>query len=93
MYNPKPIDTKDIILSQDILNLGELIAKNVHDNWARGRIEQGWKYGPKRDDIKKETPTLVPYEKLPESEKEFDRKTALETLKTIQKLGYKIKKE
>lgn len=93
MYNPKPIDTKGIILSQDIINLGELIAKNVHDNWAKGRIEQGWKYGPKRDDIKKETPTLVPYEELPESEKEFDRKTALETLKTIQKLGYKIKKE
>ena len=33
---------------------------------------------------------LVPYDELPESEKEYDRNTAIETLKLIIKLGYKI---
>ncbi|WP_294823272.1 RyR domain-containing protein [uncultured Eubacterium sp.] len=90
MYEPKPIDTSDVILSDDLLELTEKIAENVHDVWAVGRIEQGWTYGPERNDEWKITPCLVPYSKLPDSEKEYDRNTALETLKLIVKLGYKI---
>jgi hypothetical protein len=37
----------------------------------------------------KQHPSLVPYEQLPENEKEYDRKTALETVKTLISLGYK----
>lgn len=92
MYNPKPIDTSNIILDDDLIELRELIAKNVHDVWALGRIKEGWTLGPKKDNEKKTTPLLVPYEDLPESEKEYDRNTAFETLKLIIKLGYKIKK-
>lgn len=90
MYEPKPIDTSDVILSDDLLELTEKIAENVHDVWAVGRIEQGWTYGPERNDELKTTPCLVPYSKLPDSEKEYDRNTALETLKVIIKLGYRI---
>lgn len=89
-YNPKPIDTSDINLPEELLALTEKIAENVHDVWAVGRIEQGWTYGPVRDDAKKETPCLVPYSELPESEKEYDRNTAMETLKLIIKTGYSI---
>ena len=71
----------------------EKIAENVHENWAAGRIADGWIYGETRNDEKKETPCLVPYEQLTEEEKEFDRRTALETLKLIISLGYKIEKE
>lgn len=92
MYKPKPIDTKDVKLSEDIVELTELIAKNVHEVWAEQRINEGWAYGPTKDSIKKTTPCLVPYEELPDIEKEYDRKTALETLKVISKLGYKVKK-
>lgn len=91
-YNPKPINTSDIVLSEDLIQLTERLAENTHDVWAQGRIEQGWKYGVKRDDEKKETPCLLPYEELPESEKEYDRNTALETLRLIVKLGYTISK-
>ena len=77
MFNPKPIDTKDIVLSPELKELTEKIAENVHDVWAKNRINEGWKYGEKRDDIKKETPCLVPYEELPEIEKDYDRNTAL----------------
>ena len=91
MYVPKPIDTKDIILPKELLELTEKIAKNVHDVWAEGRIKEGWTYGAEKNSDKKTTPCLLPYEELPESEKEYDRNTAMETLKLIIKLGYKIK--
>lgn len=93
MYEPKPIDTSDIILPEELLDLTEKIAENVHDVWAIGRLAEGWVYGDAKDTEKKVTPSLVPYADLPESEKDYDRKTALETLKLIVKLGYVISKE
>lgn len=92
-YNPKPIDTKDITLPDELLALTEEIAANVHDVWAVGRISEGWVYGEVKDPEKKTTPLLVPYEDLPDSEKAYDRNTALETLKLIRKLGYDIVKK
>lgn len=89
-YNPNPIDTSDVVLTPELLALTEKLAENTHDVWAKGRIEQGWKYGKTRDDDKKLHPCLIPYSELPESEKEYDRNTALETIKLIQKLGYFI---
>lgn len=93
MYTPKPIDTSDVELSQDMLDLTEMIAENTHDVWAAGRIKEGWTLGKHRDDIKKTTPLLVPYEELSDSEKEFDRNTSLETIRVILKLGYRISKD
>lgn len=90
MYNPKPIDTSDIVLPTELLELTEKIAANVHDVWAQGRIAEGWKYGTTKNVELKTTPLLVPYDELPESEKEYDRNTALETLKMIVKIGYSI---
>lgn len=92
MYIPNPIDTSTINLPTDLLELTEKIAENVHEVWSQNRIKDGWKYGEVRNDARKETPCLVPYNELPESEKEYDRNTALETLKLIIKLGYDIKK-
>ena len=89
-YEPKPLAVAGVTLSAELLALTERLAENVHENWAKLRMSEGWRYGPKRDDQKKEHPCLVPYEDLPESEKEYDRKTAMETVKTIQALGYGI---
>ena len=91
-YKPKPIDTSKISLPQEIKELTELLAKNTHEIWAKQRLSDGWRYGARRDDTKKEHPCLVEYEKLPESEKEYDRLSAIETLKLILALGYRIKK-
>lgn len=93
MYTPKPIDTSDIVLTDDIMELCELISKNTHEVWSSNRIHDGWVYGAVRDDAQKHHPCLIPYEELPESEKEYDRSTSIETLKLIVKLGYKIVKE
>ena len=56
----------------------------------KGRMDDGWTYGPVRDDAKKQHPCLVPYADLPESEKDYDRATAISTLKLICKMGYEI---
>ncbi len=93
MYNPKPIDTSKVQLPPQLIELSEALAENVHDVWAQGRIAEGWTYGEKRDDDKKQTPCLVPYDELTETEKEYDRNTALESIKAIVALGYKIIKE
>ncbi|MBR3837383.1 MAG: Ryanodine receptor Ryr [Clostridia bacterium] len=92
MYQPKPIDTDDVVLPESLLALTERIAENVHETWAMGRMKEGWTYGEERNDAAKTTPCMVPYSLLPEEEKEYDRVTAMETLKLIVKLGYKIEK-
>ncbi len=91
-YRPSPLSTAEIVLSPAILELTERLAHNIHEVWAQGRLAEGWCYGPQRDDVKKEHPSLVPYEQLSESEKEYDRNTALQTLKTMIALGYSIEK-
>ena len=92
-YKPVPIDTSDIVLNDDLLSLSDLIAKNVHDVWALGRLKEGWTYGPVKDSNKKTTPCMVPYEELSDEEKAYDINTALETIKLIVKLGYKIERK
>ena len=92
MYTPTPINTDDIILPDELLALTEQIAENVHDVWAASRIKEGWTYGEIKDSVAKTTPCLVPYGELSEEEKAYDRNTAIETLKLITKLGYKISK-
>jgi hypothetical protein len=92
-YKPEPLDTSEVTLTEDIRELTELLAKNTHEVWARQRVSEGWSYGPKRDDAKKEHPGLIPYEELSASEQEYDRNTALETLRVIIALGYDIQKK
>ena len=91
-YQPQPINTTGVELSAELRALTEKLAENVHEVWSAGRIAYGWRYGEKRDDARKLHPCLVPYSQLPESEKEYDRNTAMQTIKTIIKLGYKITK-
>lgn len=91
-YTPNPINTDDVELDGVLLELTEKLAENVHEMWALGRVNDGWRYGEKRDDAAKTHPCLVPYSQLPDSEKEYDRNTAMSTLKLIVKLGYKVEK-
>lgn len=90
MYTPQPIDTSDVELPVELEKLVEEMSKNVHELWAETRIKQGWKYGEQRNDELKTHPSLVPYEDLPEEEKEYDRNTSIGTLKLIMKLGFNI---
>jgi len=89
-YLPQPVDTSHVELSAELLELAERMAENVHDVWAKTRIEQGWTYGPERNDAKKKHPCLIPYNQLPEEEKVYDRNTSLETLRFIVAEGFEI---
>lgn len=91
-YTPSPVDTSDVQLPEELMALAEAISKNVHEVWAQNRMKEGWIYGPVRDDQKRQTPCLIPYERLPEEEKAYDRNTALATLKFIVAQGFKIEK-
>ena len=92
-YVPQPMDTSDIQLPAELDMLIEQMAKNVHEVWAQNRMEQGWIYGEERSDALKQHPCLIPYEELPQVEKDYDRETAIGTLKLISKFGFKISKE
>ena len=91
-YTPTPVDTSNIQLPEELMALAEAISKNVHEVWAQNRIREGWTYGPVRDDQKRQTPCLVPYDQLPEEEKAYDRNTAFGTLKFIVSQGFEIHK-
>ena len=90
VYEPYPIRLDDVTLDDDLTELQEAIAENAHEIWAKARTDQGWTYGPERNDQKKETPDMVPYCNLPESEKLYDREMAMQTLKLVKKLGFEI---
>ena len=89
-YKPTPLDTREAVLPDALNGLLEQLAENAHEVWAAKRLSDGWKFGPRRNDADKEHPCLVPYADLPESEKEYDRIAAAETLKAIIVAGYTI---
>lgn len=91
-YKPQPVDTSDVKLTDELNILVEQMAENVHEIWAQSRMKQGWTYGLERNDELKHHPCLIPYGELPEVEKNYDRDTAVETLKLILKLGFRIEK-
>lgn len=89
-YEPHPIDLSDVQLPDELIDLREAIAENAHEVWAAGRKSQGWSYGPERNDVLKQTPDMVPYSDLTDQEKFFDREMAMNTIKLLKKLGYRI---
>lgn len=89
-YNPQPINVEDIDFDANLEELTEAIAENAHDIWARARMDEGWTYGPVRNDALKQHPDLVPYSQLLDSEKEYDRIMAMNTLRLVRRLGFDI---
>ncbi len=89
-YNPKSLNTSLVRLDPALVELTEQLAEKVHDSWAERRLSEGWRYGPFRNDASKEHPNLVPYDQLHEQEKEYDRRSAMETIHMLLALGYRI---
>ena len=70
--------------------ISEVVAAAVHETWMQGRLKQGWKYGPERNDALKTNPCIIPYADLPESEKAYDRETARTVVRVLREQGYLI---
>ncbi len=91
-YQPIPLDTSAIELPESFRVLTEKLAENVHENWAVQSMQEGWMWGKQHSEKAKTHPNLIPYNQLSESEKEYDRRTAMETIKSLIILGYTIEK-
>lgn len=91
-YKPELPDLTSIEIPEDLETLTELLAEHAHDVWAIERQSEGWTYGKERNDRKLETPDMVPYSALPETEKQYDRIMAVNTIKLLLAKGYKILK-
>ncbi|RHY34680.1 hypothetical protein DYB32_000737 [Aphanomyces invadans] len=81
---------RNSLIDMPLLALGDLLAENCHDIWAIERIEQGWKWGPRRDDKLKHHPNLIPYKEMTKEEQIFDFRTSMETIKTIVAMKYNV---
>jgi hypothetical protein len=46
--------------------------KEAHESWMREYVKMGWKYGKVRNPALKTHPDLVPYDELPQDEKDKD---------------------
>lgn len=88
-YEPKPLDTQGVDL-EPFQGVTEFLAEQVHEAWAAKRIAEGWSHGPARDDEKKQTPNLVPYDQLSEEDKDYDRRVSSHTLALLLQRGYRI---
>ena len=88
VYDPHPMDLSDVELDEDLLELTEIIAENTHEVWGLARKEEGIVWGPVNDATHNKD--MVPYCDLPESEKDYDRNTAMMALKLAKKLGFRV---
>src|SRR4030067_861572 len=89
-YEAKSLDLTNVQISADLVKLVERLAEITHDNWVRQRLADGWRHGQRRDDVQKEHPCIVPYDDLPESEKEYDRKISLGVVQAMIASGYRV---
>ncbi|XP_014166945.1 ryanodine receptor 1-like, partial [Geospiza fortis] len=76
-----------IVLPPHLERIREKLAENIHELWALTRIEQGWTYGPVRDDVQRLHPCLLSFHSLPEPERGYNLQMSGETLKTLLALG------
>lgn len=43
----------------------DLTPRESHEAWFAQKYDEGWKYGPVKDAVKKEHPCMLPYDHLP----------------------------
>jgi hypothetical protein len=75
----------------DIEEMVEHLAVRVHGAWMRQRLAEGWRWGKELDAAQKLHPCLVPYEVLPENQREADRAVARTSIQGLLDLGFDIR--
>jgi hypothetical protein len=51
----------------------EFLAEKEHRQWVNERLKKGWTYGKNRDDQQKIHDCIIPWEQLPEAQRQKDR--------------------
>jgi len=76
-----------LILSEEQV---ELLAEMEHERWMAERLEEGWVYGSPRDLEKKISPYLVPWSRLIEEVKDWDRNAVRQIPELLEKAGFEV---
>lgn len=85
-WNEAPDNIKQSAIDGVIFHLeNDAEPKDIHDNWMRFKVKDGWTYGEVKDFEKKTHPCLVEYEKLaPEQRsKDYIFKAVVDSLKSL----------
>ena len=71
----------------------ETLARMEHERWVAERLADGWQYADAPKDVeKKVSPWLVPYDELPEEEKEKDREAVRGIPRFLAQIGFQIER-
>jgi hypothetical protein len=68
----------------------EKLAEDEHRRYVAERLAAGWTHGLERDHERKVNPTLVPWDTLPESEKDKDREAVRQVPRLLAKVGLEL---
>ncbi|MEU5317638.1 RyR domain-containing protein [Streptomyces sp. NPDC021056] len=90
-WTPPPSGTVDVKVPDSLHALIEILAEEAHDNWARQRLSEGWRYGRRLSRRRKTHPLLVPYRELTHEQQEADRVVAMGSVKVILRHGYTLR--
>lgn len=88
-YIPHPVDTRDVLLDDDLLALTAALAENAHETAQDALYGAGWRCGD-YDATAKTRPDMVPFSRLPEEARAGYGEAAAATLRLARKLGYRI---
>jgi voltage-gated potassium channel Kch len=69
----------------------EQLARLEHDRWMAERLLDGWAYAPGPKDLRrKRTPWLIPWEEMPEEQRDYDRNTVRNLPRFLAQAGLRI---
>jgi voltage-gated potassium channel Kch len=68
----------------------ELLAPHEHARWFKAKCAAGWVFGPTKDDERKTTPSLVPWDELSDEDQHRDRSAVREIPTLLQSAGYEV---
>ncbi len=84
-------------LSADKIQLPEFVPDDVermaemeHGRWNVERFDSGWRYGEKKDEARKLSPYLVPWQQVPDSIKVYDREAVRTWPKILAQAGFQV---
>ncbi|KAM4724212.1 ryanodine receptor 3 [Anableps anableps] len=89
-FDPKPINTANIVLPEKLEHFTNKYAEHCHEKWSAEKVLLGWKYGDCVDEKVKTHPQLRTYKALTEKEKEIYRLPIRDSLKSMLAMGWSI---
>jgi hypothetical protein len=92
-YSFRPVNGRHPKMHEFSPDEVEKLAIMEHERWLQEKLATGWRYGPERDDARKLSPSLVPYEQLSEAEKDKDRNPMRRIPQLLAEAGFEVNRE